>query len=180
MHGFVKAVSASPGHTVWKVVLPEIELVQGFGVTGDAHAGVTVQHRSRVAKNPAQPNLRQVHLLHDELLVELQQKGFAVEPGLMGETITTSGIDLLGLPAAALLRSDSGAAVEVTGLRNPCDQLEGIQRGLMQAVLDRDEQGNLVRRAGVMGIVLTGGVIRAGDSIVVEAPNRPFVALGPV
>lgn len=180
MQGFVKSVSASQGHTVSKVVLPEIELVQGQGVRGDAHAGVTVQHRSRVAKNPAQPNLRQVHLLHDELLLELQKNGFTVKPGLMGENITTSGIDLLGLPTGALLRFDSGAVVEVTGLRNPCDQLEGIQRGLMRAVLDRDNHGNLVRKAGVMGIVLTGGAIRAGDSIVVEPTIGQFVALQPV
>ena len=138
-------------------------MIAGLGVADDAHAGVTVQHRSRVARDPSQPNLRQVHLIHAELHDELRQRGFDVAAGQMGENITTRGIDLLGLPTGARLRLGDEAVIEITGLRNPCKQLEGIQHGLMAAVLDRDENGALIRKAGVMAIVLVGGMVRPGD-----------------
>jgi MOSC domain-containing protein YiiM len=155
-------------------------LVAGHGVDGDAHAGALVKHRSRVARDPSQPNLRQVHLIHAELHDELRLRGFALEPGQMGENVTTRGIDLLGLPTGARLWLGDQALIEVAGLRNPCTQLDGIQPGLMKAVLDRDAQGNLVRKAGVMGIVLAGGEVRTGDAIRVELPAGPHRPLSPV
>ncbi|MBL8708445.1 MAG: MOSC domain-containing protein [Rhodospirillaceae bacterium] len=142
--------------------------------------GETVQHRSRVAKDPSQPNLRQVHLIHAELFDELGAKGFTVQPGEMGENITTRGLDLLSLPDATRLRLGAEAVVELTGLRNPCVQIDRFQKGLMQATLDRDPAGNLVRKAGVMAVVVTGGDVRPGDAIVVILPEGPHRALAPV
>lgn len=151
-------------------------MLKGIGVEGDAHAGVTVKHRSRVRQDPSQPNLRQVHLIHAELFDELRTKGFAITPGLMGENITTREIDLLALPRGT--RLCIGAAVlEVTGLRNPCTQLDGLQPGLMNAVLGRDSNGVLVRKAGIMTVVLEGGEVRSGDAIRVQLPATPYMAL---
>ena len=176
----VVAVSRSATHTMSKRNELSIRLVAGLGVEGDAHAGETVKHRSRVARDPSQPNLRQVHLIHAELFDELAEAGFAIVPGQLGENVTTRGLDLLALPTGTRLRLGVDAVVEVTGLRNPCAQLEGISHGLMSAVLDRDEQGGLVRKAGVMGIVLAGGEVQAGDAIQVEMPAAPHRALEPV
>ena len=177
MGGTVEAVSRSEGHTMGKPNEASIRLLQGLGVDRDAHAGVTVQHLSRVARDPSQPNLRQVHLIHAELHDELRAAGFEVAPGVMGENVTTRGVDLLGLPTGARLRLGAEAVVEITGLRNPCAQLDGLQQGLMAATLDRDAEGNLVRKAGIMGIVLVGGTVRAGDPIAVELPAPPHRAL---
>jgi len=177
MGGIVAAVSRSPWHTLAKPNEDSIRLVAGMGVEGDAHQGTTVKHRSRVARNPAEPNLRQVHLIHAELHDELRKAGFAVAPGQMGENITTSGVDLLGLAAGTRLHLGTSAIVEVTGLRNPCAQLDKIHQGLMAATLDRDEHGSLVRKAGIMGVVLSEGDVRPGDPIRVEpppAPHRPL------
>jgi MOSC domain-containing protein YiiM len=173
MAGVVTAVSRSPRHTLVKPNQDGIRLVAGLGIEGDAHQGVTVKHRSRVARDPTQPNLRQVHLIHAELHDELRQAGFDIRPGQMGENITTSGLDLLGLAAGTRLHLGGSAVVEVTGLRNPCAQLDKIEKGLMAATLDRDGRGNLVRKAGVMGIVLSAGEVRAGDPIRVEPPPPP-------
>ena len=156
----------------------EITLLAGLGVEDDAHCGVTVKHRSRVARDPSQPNLRQVHLVHAELHDELRSLGYDVAPGEMGENVTTRGVDLLGLPVGARVRLGSEAVVEITGLRNPCGQLDGIQPGLRSATIDRDEQDEIVRRkAGIMGVVLAGGTVRTGDAIVVELPAGPHRAL---
>jgi MOSC domain-containing protein YiiM len=173
MPGTVTSVSLSPRHGFSKQVNLAIRLLAGLGVDGDAHLGVTVKHRSRVARDPSQPNLRQVHLIHAELHAELRAAGFDILPGEMGENVTTSGVDLLGLPAGAVLRLGADAAVKVTGLRNPCAQLDRFRPGLMQAVLGRDSVGALVRKAGVMGIVLAGGDVRAGDAVTVELPPLP-------
>jgi len=178
--GVVVALSASAGHTMSKQCRAALVLVAGLGVLGDAHAGERVKHRSRVARDPSQPNLRQVHLIHAELHDELRLRGFALAPGQMGENVTTRGIDLLGLPTGTRLRLGAEALVEITGLRNPCAQLDGIQPGLMKAVLDRDADGNLVRKAGVMGIVLAGGEVRTGEAIAVELPDGPRRRLAPV
>lgn len=173
----VVAVSLSAKHTMAKVEQASIRLLEGRGVEGDAHAGSTVKHRSRVRQDPSQPNLRQVHLIHAELHDELRGKGFALLPGQMGENITTRGIDLLALPKGALLCIGNGAVVEVTGLRNPCNQLDGIQPGLMNAVLDRDADGNMVRKAGIMGVVRKGGSVAPGDAIAVRLPTPPMEKL---
>ncbi len=170
-NGVVAAVHRSAGHTMAKPTVTSIELVVGFGVAGDAHGGATVQHRSRVARDPSQPNLRQVHLIAAELHDELDARGFDVAAGAMGENITTRGIDLLALGRGARLELGRSAVVEVTGLRNPCGQLDGVAPGLMAAVLDRDADGRLVRRGGVMGIVVAAGEIRPGDTIVVRPPT---------
>jgi MOSC domain-containing protein YiiM len=157
-----------------------IRLLAGLGVEGDAHLGETVRHRSRVRRDPTQPNLRQVHLIHAELHDKLRASGFAVSAGQMGENVTTRGVDLLGLPAGARLRLGDTATVEVTGLRNPCVQLDRIQPGLMAATLGRDEHGSLIRNAGVMGVVVAGGEVRPGDPIRVELPPEPHRPLEPV
>ena len=157
-----------------------IRLVAGIGVEGDAHAGERVQHRSRVRRDPSQPNLRQVHLIHAELHAELAEQGFDVGAGEMGENVTTRGVDLLALPAGTRLSLGDDAVVELTGLRNPCTQLDGLRQGLMQATLGRDEHGGLVRRAGVMAIVVAGGDVRPGDAIGIELPPAPHRALEPV
>ena len=177
---FVTAVSRSSDHGPPKANEPRIRLLTGLGVEGDAHAGSTVKHRSRVARDAARPNLRQVHLIHAELHDQLRENGFAVAPGQMGENVTTRGIDLLGLPAGARLHLGREAVVEVTGLRNPCKQLDGIQPGLMAATLDRDEHGALIRKAGVMGVVAAGGEVEPGDPIRVELPREARVPLEPV
>lgn len=173
----VIAVSCSATHSFSKPTQPSIRLLRGLGVEGDAHLGETVKHRSRVARNPNEPNLRQVHLIHAELHDELQAGGFQVSAGEMGENITTRGLDLLGLPTGTRLHLGSSAVVEVTGLRNPCAQLDGLQPGLMAATLDHDAQGNLVRKAGIMGIVVAGGDVRPGDPIAVELPPEPHQPL---
>ncbi len=178
--GRVTAVSRSAEHSLVKPGREEIRLLQGLGVEGDAHLGETVKHRSRVARDPTAPNLRQVHLIHAELHDELRAAGFTVSAGQMGENITTRGVDLLALPTGTRLQLGEAAVVEVTGLRNPCAQLDRLQPGLMAAVLGRDEQGNLIRKAGVMGIVLAGGEVRPGDPIRVELPPHPHRPLDPV
>jgi len=180
MVGIVIAVGCSATHTMGKPAAPAIRLIAGLGVEGDAHAGATVRHRSRVARDPSVANLRQVHLIHAELHDELRAMGFDVAPGEMGENVTTRGVDLLALPVGARLHLGAEAVVEVTGLRNPCAQLDGVRPGLMAAVLDRDESGALVRKAGVMGVVLRDGEIRPGDAIAVELPAAPHRALEPV
>ena len=169
----VIAVSLNAKHDFSKVNQEKIKLIAGLGVEGDAHFGETVKHRSRMAKNPQQPNLRQVHLIHAELHDELQAKGFNLLPGQMGENITTQGIDLLGLPTDTILRIGNSAAIQITGLRNPCAQLNGLQQGLMAAVLDKDISGRLIRKAGIMGIVAATGEISVGDKIEVELPPLP-------
>ncbi len=176
----VTAVSKSSGHTFSKPGQDSIMLIAGHGVEGDAHAGVTDQHRSHAARNPDAPNLRQVHLIHAELHQELAGQGFAVSPGQMGENITTQGVNLLTLPAGTRLHLGDEAVVEITGLRNPCRQLNGIQEGLMQATLDKRDDGTLIRKSGVMSIVITGGDVRPGDRISVEVPPAPHRALEPV
>jgi hypothetical protein len=176
----VVAVSLDTEHRFSKPVRESIRLLPGLGVEGDAHLGVTVQHRSRVAKDPTQLNLRQVHLIQAELFAELLPFGHELAPGDIGENITTRGIDLLGLPQGTRLHIGNAAIVGVTGLRNPCRQLNAYQPGLTQAVLGRDEHGNLVRKAGIMGVVLAGGEIRAGDAIKIELPPEPHRRLEPV
>ncbi len=176
----VLAVHRSRSHDFSKFPEAAVQLLAGLGVEGDAHAGVTVQHRSRVARDPSQPNLRQVHLLHAELFEELRAVGFTVCPGDLGENLTTRGVDLLALPAGTLLHLGREALVEITGLRNPCSQIDRFQQGLMAAVLDRDGAGQLIRKAGVMGVVLAGGEVRAGDAIRIALPPPPHRPLAPV
>jgi MOSC domain-containing protein YiiM len=171
--GVVVGVSRSPSHGVGKAPAERIRLLAGLGVEGDAHCGATVRHRSRVAKDPSQPNLRQVHLIHVELLDELRPRGFDLGPGEMGENVTTRGLDLLALPEGARLLVGGEAVLEVTGLRNPCAQLDGLRPGLRAAVLDRDASGRLLRKAGVMAVVVRGGDLRPGDPVRVELPPPP-------
>ena len=168
----VASVSLNARHGFSKPLADRLNLLEGLGIEGDAHCGQTVKHRSRVAVDPTQPNLRQVHLIHEELFVELAVKGFAVRPGDLGENITTSGIDLLALPTGATLAIGS-AMIEITGLRNPCRQLDDFQPGLMKAVLDRAADGSLIRKAGIMGVVRSGGLVAPGDRIVITLPPEP-------
>ncbi len=177
MSGSVLAVARDDAHRFSKIPVTAITLLAGLGVEGDAHCGATVQHRSRVARDPTQPNLRQVHLVHAELFEELAGLGFSLQPGEIGENITTRGVDLLGLPRGAILHLGETARVEVTGLRNPCHQLDDHKAGLTRATLGRDAAGNLVRKAGIMAIVLAGGRVAPGDALRVEAPPLPHHAL---
>ena len=177
MHGSVYAVCHSNTHSFSKQPQTSIELLAGLGVAGDAHMGATVKHRSRVARDPSQPNLRQVHLLQSELFAELRHKGFHITAGAIGENITTQGLDLLELPTHTRFYLGAAAVIELTGLRNPCGQLNGIQPGLQAAVLEHDEAGNLIRRAGVMAIVLHSGTVAPGDVIRVELPAPPYQRL---
>jgi MOSC domain-containing protein YiiM len=180
MAGIVAAVSRSATHSMSKGNQSVVQLIEGLGIEDDTHAGVTVQHRSRVARNPNQPNLRQVHLIHAELFVELREAGFDMVAGQMGENITTQGIDLLGLSTGTRLHLGGEAIIEVTGLRNPCELLDDIQPGLMKATLGRDAQGKLIRKAGVMSVVVRGGPVRPGDPIIIELPPTPHHPLEPV
>jgi MOSC domain-containing protein YiiM len=174
------AVASDRGHNFSKPSRASIRLIAGLGIEGDAHLGETVQHLSRLRRDPGASNLRQVHLIHAELHDELRAKGFRVEAGEMGENITTQGIDLLGLPVNARLHLGPAAIVEVKGLRNPCGQLDGLQPGLMAATLDKDSDGNLIRKAGVMAIVIASGEVKPGDAIHVELPDGPHERLAPV
>lgn len=176
----VVAVARDSAHRFSKELVDEIELVAGVGVGGDAHQGRTVKHRSRVAIDPTQPNLRQVHLIHAELLDDLEAKGFSVQPADLGENVTTIDVDLLALPRGTLLRIGDEAVLEVTGLRNPCAQIERFQPGLLAAVLERGPAGEVIRKAGIMTVVREGGIIRAGDRIEVKLPPLPHHALRPV
>ena len=177
MNAKVTAVSLNTTHSFSKDNQESIKLLARLGVEGDAHAGETVKHRSRVAKDPSQPNLRQVHLIHAELHDELKTKGFDIFPGQMGENITTKGIDLLGLPTNTKLHIGNKAVIQITGLRNPCAQLDSFKTGLMAAVLNKDRKGNLIRKAGIMGIVLADGTVSAGDSILIQLPAKPYRSL---
>ncbi len=178
--GRVTALSVDGTHRFSKIRAPRLRLLAGLGVEGDAHAGRTVQHLSRVRRDPSQPNLRQVHLIHEELFAELADKGFAVGAGDLGENVTTQGLDLLSLPRGTRLHLGAEAVVELTGLRNPCVQIDRFQSGLMHAVLDKDAAGNLIRKAGVMSVVLAGGEVREGDRVAVELPEGPAQPLEPV
>lgn len=173
----VVAVARKGSHAFSKDVVPEIRIVDGLGVEGDAHLGVTVKHRSRVAVDPSQPNLRQVHLLHAELFDDLAAKGFQVRPGEMGENVTTRGIDLLALPRGTRLRLGADAIVEITGLRNPCAQIDAFQPGLLANVIEKASDGRLIRKAGIMGVVVAGGIVRPADGIFVELPAEPHLVL---
>jgi hypothetical protein len=178
--GLVVGVQRESRHRFSKPAVAEIRLVAGIGVEGDAHAGPTVQHRSRVRRNSSQPNLRQIHLIHGELHDELVGRGFDVGAGDLGENVTTRGVDLLALPTGTVLRLGREAEVELTGLRNPCVQLDRFADGLLGAVLDRAADGELVRKAGVMAIVRAGGSVRVGDPIAVQLPQTPHQRLRPV
>lgn len=180
MTGTVVAVSASSTHSMRKPNALFIRLAAGMGIVGDAHSGATVQHRSRVVRDPSQPNLRQVHLMHAELHDELRSAGYELAPGEMGENVTTRGVDLLALPCGTRLSLGGEAIVELTGLRNPCRQLDGLRPGLMHATLAKDAAGELVRKAGVMAIVIDGGDVRPGDAIRVQLPPPPHRPLRPV
>lgn len=180
--GAVQAVSRDGAHRFSKVGQPVIRLLAGLGVEHDSHLGVTVQHRSRVAADPSQPNLRQVHLIQAELFDELAAQGFEVGAGQLGENVTTRGIDLLALPVGTRLHLGPRAVVEVTGLRSPCAQIEafGLEQGrsgLLAAVLERSRTGELIRRAGIMGVVLVGGEVRVGDLLRAGWPPQPWQAL---
>ena len=180
MAGRVTAVSRSGSHTFTKPNERSIRLIAGLGVEGDVHIGETAKHRSHIRKDPVQPNLRQVHLIHEELQDELRAAGFAVAAGKVGENITTCDVDLLGLPTGAHLHLGDAVVIEVTGLRKPCRQLDGYQQGLMNAVIAQDAEGNAVYKCGIMAAVVAGGDVRPGDAIRVILPPLPHRPLEPV
>jgi MOSC domain-containing protein YiiM len=172
----VIAVAKSAKHEFSKHSCASIKIVQGLGVDGDCHSGVTVKHRSRVAADPTQPNLRQVHLMQAELFDELRTHGFEIVPSSLGENITTRGIDLLALPEGTVLKIGAEAKVQVTGLRNPCSQIENFKTGLLQhCVIKTDDK--LIRKTGVMAIVLASGDVQPSDKIAIELPPLPHKAL---
>jgi MOSC domain-containing protein YiiM len=175
--GTITAVSSNGTYSFSKPSRESVTLVAGLGVEGDVHAGATVRHRFRMAKDPAQPNLRQVHLIHEELFDEVRAAGFEVAAGQLGENVTTRGIDLLNLPTGTRLHLGDEAVVEVTGLRNPCAQIDGFRKGLMKQVVGRDADGAVRFKSGIMSVVLTGGVVRPGDPVRVELPDGPHTPL---
>ena len=177
LSAIVLSVSRDSAHRFTKPSCEILTLLEGLGVAGDAHRGKTVQHRSRVAADPTQPNLRQVHLIHSELFAQVAAAGFTLRPGDMGENVTTAGIDLLALPRGARLQIGHEALVEVTGLRNPCAQINAFEPGLVKTMVGRDDEGRVVRQAGIMGIVLHSGIVRPGDKITVILPQKPHHAL---
>jgi len=178
--GHVVAVSRDDAHRFSKPTRESITLIAGIGVEGDAHAGATVQHLSRIRRDPTTPNLRQVHLIHSELFDEVADRGHDVHPGALGENITTAGIDLLALPRGTRLELGDDAVIEITGLRNPCTQINGLSEGLMKELVHLDDTGATVRLAGVMSVVLAGGIVRPGDSIRVIPPAGRHEPLQPV
>lgn len=179
-HGTVQAVHRSARHTISKMAEWSIRLVEGHGVEGDAHAGATTKHRYQVRKDPTRPNLRQVHLIQGELFDELAGHGFDVTPGLLGENVTTRGLDLLALPAGTCLHLGAEAIVELTGLRTPCKLIDQLRPGLMGELLGRDTGGRVVRRAGVMSVVRVGGEVHVDDPITAVFPPLPHLPLVPV
>ena len=180
MKPIIVAVSRSPEHTFSKQNEESIRLIEGYGVEGDAHAGETVKHRYLVRKDPTLPNIHQVHLIQIELLEELNAKGFSVNPGDLGENITTRGVDLLGLPTGTKIKIGTQAIIELKTLRNPCVQIDQFQKGLLKEVLYKNEEGEVIRRAGVMGIILEGGIVRPKDEIVINLPPKPHMPLANV
>ncbi|MDX6363038.1 MOSC domain-containing protein [Streptomyces sp. NPDC058274] len=177
MGGKVTAVSSNGTYSFTKPNRESVRLLAGLGVEGDVHAGVTVKHRFRMQRDASAVNLRQVHLMHEELFEELREAGFAVAAGELGENVTTRGIDLLGLPAGALLRLGDEAVVEITGLRNPCAQIDGFQKGLLKQVVGRGTGTGVTHKSGVMSVVREGGVVRPGDPIAIELPDGPHQPL---
>jgi MOSC domain-containing protein YiiM len=178
MSALVTAVSRNSDHTFSKPNVLTIRLVAGLGIEGDAHHGYKVQHLFHARRNPDALNLRQVHLIHEELFDDLRADGFEVRPGDIGENVTTRGLNLLALPTGTLLQLGNEAMIEITGLRNPCRQIDTFAKGLTAAVLGRDELGQLIRKAGVMAIVTKGGDVKAGDAIAVKLPagvHRPLL-----
>ena len=180
MSAAVVAVHLSAKHEFSKTTVRQVRLVAGLGVEGDCHAGAQVQHRSRVRRDPTQPNLRQVHLVAAELLDELAAAGYDVTPGRLGENVTTRGVDLLGLATGTTVSLGRDALVTVTGLRNPCSQIDRFSPGLLDRLVGRADAGEVVRRAGVMGVVVLGGTVRAGDDVDVAPPPGHPVRLAPV
>jgi len=176
----VIAVAAKPEPGVGKVLREVITLVAGHGVEGDYHAGPFVRHRSRAARAPDLPNRRQVHLIHAELFDEVAALGIDVRPGQMGENITTRGLALMDLSPGTRLHLGSIAVVEITGCRNPCNQLDAIDPRLLPEVARKAADGTIARRAGIMGIVVQGGPVRPGDPIHVEVPAEAAGRLDPV
>jgi len=175
--GTVLSVSMSDSHSFSKYTTESINLLEGLGVEGDAHCGKNVQHLSRIAKDPRRPNLRQLHLIHAELFDELADSGFKLAAGMLGENITTRNIPLLRLPTGTRLHFSKSVVIEITGLRNPCSQIDSYMPGLLAAVVKQDGKGNLVRKCGVMATVITGGVVSPGDGIEVELPVEPYTPL---
>ena len=180
MDGKVVSVSRKAAHGFSKDPVSEIKIIAGIGIEGDAHAGLTVKHRYMVKKDPTAPNLCQVHLLQDSLFAELREQGIEIGPGEMGENVTTSGIDLLDQPLGTWLHLGPTAIVQVTGLRTPCVQMNRYRAGLMKACTGRDANGEVVRRAGIMGVAMFAGMVKPGDRIQVERPPEPWYKLGPV
>ena len=175
--GKVFSVSKKSTHEFSKEIQEKIKLITMHGVDGDAHAGKYVKHRSRVKKDPNQLNIRQVHLMTSELLEEFQGVGHHIKPGDLGENITTVGIDLINLPKGTILKIGPEAEVEITGLREPCKQIEDFQNGLLKRVISKNNSGKLDVKSGVMSIVTQGGTVRPGDKIKVIYPNQPHVEL---
>ena len=176
----VVGVSKDCHHRFSKQPCESITLLEGLGVDGDAHAGITVQHRSRAAAEPTQPNLRQVHLIHAQFFDEAREHGYELSQGTLGENVLTAGLDVLSLPRDTRLRLGEQAVARVTGLRNPCQQINNFRPGLLKVAVSRDESGELVCKAGIMGVVEHGGTVYPGDIIRVELPPEPHIPLGRV
>jgi hypothetical protein len=175
VEGYVHSVSASPRHGFSKLVRESITLIKGHGVDGDAHAGAFVKHRYLARWRPRMANERQVHLINQALFEELFSEGFNVQPGNLGENVTTRGIDLLRLPLGTMLALGPTAAVELRGLRTPCVLVDRFRKGLLKALVRKGEQPRF--RAGVMGVVREGGILFPGNPVKVTISPAPWQAL---
>ena len=173
---YVVSVQSGDQHDFSKPAKDAITLIENFGVEGDAHAGATDQHLFHIKRFGEHPNLRQVHLIQTELFDEVSEHGHAVRPGDLGENIATRHVDLLGLPTGTILKLGSEAVIELTGLRNPCHQIDSFQSGLLKHCKEVTPDG-VVRKTGVMSIVLQGGIVRPGDAIDIELPPEPHASL---
>jgi len=177
VNAYVLGVSRDSAHNFSKPPVTSIRVIEGLGVEGDAHAGRTIQHLGRMRSDPTLPNLRQVHLIHAELHDELRALGYDVNPGELGENVTTRGLDLLGLPQHTRLHIGPDAILEVTGLRSPCQQINTYTPGLLKEVIQTHEDGSIIRKTGIMTVVVTTGGIHPGDPIAVHLPDGPHLPL---
>lgn len=178
----VIGVHVGSAHTFSKTSQDVIRLIENHGVEGDAHAGSCDQHLFHIRRFGEQPNLRQVHLIQAEFFDEVAEKEHVVRSGELGENITTRSVDLLNLPTGTRLQLGRDAIIELTGLRNPCHQIDQFQEGLLQHCKEATPNG-VVRKAGVMAIVLHGGDVKANDRIMVDlpaGPHRPLVYRTPI
>jgi MOSC domain-containing protein YiiM len=145
MSGTITSISYSPQPGSYnRKRLQEAVLLPGHGIEGDRKAG-----------NPR----RNLNIMDQETLAVLDAEGIPTGPGVLGENLILAGVRLDARPPGTRLRIGAEAVIEAIALREPCYKL---------TPLDASMPGSVVGRVGVMARVVTGGVIRVGDEVVVE------------